>query len=533
MKRVATLIIMGGLCLSGCMKTFSVPMQHVVMYDSDGTALNPIGNDGPDRHSHFRSYDRYDEEQYQHHINTILKGIDQAEPSRQRKLMIFIHGGMNTQVESLERLYDPFDPQEKKSRVELIKEAGYYPIFINWKSSLWSSYVEHLLRIRQGQRWSRWAGWPSALVVFPIDVTRSLVRAPLAWGIQAHNDFLTVENLVNQFEPTLSDEVSKEFLCRYNLQGPLPDCVKDLYFQKPPYCVPWAIEAKPYACRPPTRPIATDTFAIAVGEDNRRCGEMNGHFASYLLTLPTKLVIGPVLDTFGTSAWKNMQRRIHLLFHSEQEQVSSTLIEKAKEQHKLALLPASGGLSVFVQQLKDHMKGRDWEVVLVGHSMGTILINELLRLFGDEDLSVSHIVYLAGAASIRDYEDSVFPYLKSHPKTQFYNFTLHAISEGSEIQYSFLDLTPRGSLLVWLDSFLADPQTMRDRTVGRYSNFVTTMHDTPISLRGQIHFRSFSAGINVEHDNPQSHHEVVERMRFWKAKCWEVDAPLDQCIRAK
>lgn len=524
MTRQWILVLLGVLSF-GCAQTIDVPMQHVVMYDSDGTAVNPSGNAGLHQHSHFLSYDRYEDTQYKAHIKGVLDGIDHAQQSGKRKIMLFFHGGMNTQVGSLERLTDPFEKNLDKNRVQLMTEAGYYPIFVNWKSSLWSSYFEHLFYIRQGQRWPWYAGWPSALVIFPVDVTRSIVRAPLVWSMQIYNDIRTWPI----FGPRLSDHIAAELLCSYSLNNETGDCADKVQFQQPPNCLPVVSEREP-AYRPPQRSPSGDTFPIAVGEDQRRCLEMNTRFLSYALTFPTKLGIGPVLDTFGTSAWDNMERRIRLLFHSEAEMVSSDLTKMAKQQHKLATIPPSGGLAVFVQQLTDHMKGRDWEVVLVGHSMGTIVINELLQLFGDS-LPVSHIVYLAGAASVHDYEDGVFPYLKSHPETQFYNFVLHPISELGEIQYEFLDLTPRGSLLEWLDTFLAHPETLMDRTVGRYDNFLRAMHDTPLELRPRVHFRSFSAGVSEEATHPQTHSDAAERFRFWKTSCWEVDAVLKDCVR--
>jgi len=519
------ILILLGVLSMGCVKTIDVPMQHVVMYDSDGIAVNPSGNAGLHRHSHFLSYDRYEDTQYKAHIKGILDGIDHAQPSGKHKIILFFHGGMNTQVESLGRLTDPFEKNPDKNRVQLMTEAGFYPIFVNWKSSLWSSYFEHLLHIRQGQRWPWYWGWPSALIIFPADVTRSIVRAPLVWSMQIYNDTRTWPI----FGPRLSDRIAAELLCRYNLNNETGNCADQVQFQQPPNCL--LVGEREPAHRPPQRSLSEDTFPIAVGEDQRRCPEMTTRFISYALTFPTKLAIGPVLDTFGTSAWDNMVRRIHLLFHSEAEMVSSQLTDQAKERKELATIPSSGGLSVFVQQLKNHMKGRDWEVVLVGHSMGTIVINELLHLFGDDGFPVSHIVYLAGAASVRDYENSVFPYLRRHRETHFYNFVLHPVSELGEIQYDFLDLTPRGTLLEWLDTFLANPETLMDRTVGRYDNSLRAMHDTPPELRPRVHFRSFSVGVSEEATNPQTHSDAAERFHFWKTSCWKVDAVLKDCVR--
>jgi pimeloyl-ACP methyl ester carboxylesterase len=356
--------------------------------------------------------------------------------------------------------------------------------------------------------------------------------------MQVYNDLTTIPLITNLFGSSLQDEVATELLCRYNGRDPLADCTKQLQFQKPPYCgIFFVVESEPRAFRPPTGDLKDNTFPISAGEDLRRCAEMTGHFASYLVTFPAKLGIGPILDTFGTSAWDSMQRRIHLLFRKEEEMDDrngdSEIIQLARKDQSLATIEASGGFSMFLRALKQHMKGQQWELVLVGHSMGSIVINELLRAFGDEQLPITHIVYLAGAASVRDYEDSVWPFLKTHPQTQFHNFTLHPIEERSEIQYGMLDLPPRGTLLEWLDHFLADPITLMDRTVGRYDNFLKAVHDTPSELRHRIHFRSFNAGRDVEKVNPQTHHDAGERFRYWESTCWGVDASLEQCVKMK
>ncbi|UVT21184.1 MAG: hypothetical protein H8K03_04490 [Nitrospira sp.] len=530
--------------LTGC-HTYIVPKEHVVMFDNDGTAVNPEGNLGPNRHMNLLlSYPRYSDAEYQGHIAKILEGINKGNTQGPKKIMMFIHGGMNTQFDSIERIATEYE--QGKTRPQLMKEAGYYPIFVNWKSSLWSSYFEHLFYIRQGHRWPWYVGWPSSLVMFPVDVTRSLVRAPLVWSMQVYNDLTTIPLINSLFGPSLQDEVATELLCRYNGRDSLEGCTKQLQFQKPPYCgLFFAVEADPPAHRPPTSTPNHQTFPIAVGEDLRRCAEMTGHFFSYLATFPAKLAIGPVLDTFGTSAWDNMQRRIHFLFHKEEEMDdrngNSEIIQTARQNHNLAMIEATGGLSVFLRALREHMKGEQWELVLVGHSMGTIVINELLRSFGDDQLPVTHIVFLAAAASIRDYEDSVWPFMRTHPQSKFHNFTLHPIEELSEIQYSLFDLPPRGTLLEWLDHFLADPITLKDRTVGRYDNFLKAMHDTPTELRPdirpglrpRINFRSFNAGQRVEKENPQTHSDAGERFRFWESQCWAVNAQLGECIKPK
>ena len=64
----------------------------------------------------------------------------------------------------------------------------------------------------------------------------------------------------------------------------------------------------------------------------------------------------------------------------------------------------------------------DVEVTMIGHSAGTLVINEILRRF---DLPITNLVYLASASTIRDYENIVFPFLLKHDHAQFYHVLLH------------------------------------------------------------------------------------------------------------
>ena len=93
------------------------------------------------------------------------------------------------------------------------------------------------------------------------------------------------------------------------------------------------------------------------------------------------------------------------------------------------------------------MPGVVWDLVL----------NQLIRTYGDR-LPASHIVYSAAAATIRDTEDSICPYLRlRNGETHFHNFMLHKQAEAGEI--NAWDLSLWDSLLMWIDSFLASRST--------------------------------------------------------------------------
>jgi hypothetical protein len=77
------------------------------------------------------------------YIPLILNGIKAATG---KSVIVFIHGGLNSLTQG-------------RARVDQLLSAGdapgaitkkHYPIFINWQASLFSSYIDHLVRVRAG-----------------------------------------------------------------------------------------------------------------------------------------------------------------------------------------------------------------------------------------------------------------------------------------------------------------------------------------------------------------------------------------------
>jgi len=118
---------------------------------------------------------------------------------------------------------------------------------------------------------------------------------------------------------------------------------------------------------------------------------------------------------------------------------------------------------------------------------------------------------MAAACSVRDYEEAVFPYLEAHPDTRMYHLTLHHKSEVRETAFAPV---LQGSLLVWIDDFLSNPLTPRDRTAGRYVNLIVAAEQTPPALRDRIHVKEFDAGAETRATDPQAHGDF-SRCGFW------------------
>lgn len=137
-------------CLTACTLLPQLKTEHVVMVDKRGNLVDPranIGDPESGRHIPFISYPLLkDRDRYFSHL---FQALDRAPtgPDGKRRITIFLHGGLNTPTSALERAVDYSDA---------IIQDGSYPIFINWDSSLTSSYIDHLFNIRQGRSLLEW-----------------------------------------------------------------------------------------------------------------------------------------------------------------------------------------------------------------------------------------------------------------------------------------------------------------------------------------------------------------------------------------
>jgi len=66
----------------------------------------------------------------------------EPEGFRPKRILIYVHGGLNMYHNSIKKVVELHDD---------IGDGDFYPIFINWRSFFFTTYGEHLGRIRQGQ----------------------------------------------------------------------------------------------------------------------------------------------------------------------------------------------------------------------------------------------------------------------------------------------------------------------------------------------------------------------------------------------
>lgn len=175
------------LILSGCAGIKTLPYKNIVMFDHKGYPVHPctsttkrnVPNEGEcedvsslPRLGHYEPIPDFPK-----HLEPMFSSMDAFfAKNKSKKIVIYVHGGLNTRGGTLERV-------AKKSQwgEPLYKEilnSKQHPVFINWNSGLLSSYSDHLFSVRQGED-SPFLGaltWP---VYLGMDILRSLSRAPM------------------------------------------------------------------------------------------------------------------------------------------------------------------------------------------------------------------------------------------------------------------------------------------------------------------------------------------------------------------
>ena len=174
-----------------------------------------------------------------------------------------------------------------------------------------------------------------------------------------------------------------------------------------------------------------------------------------------------------------------------------------------------------MQSLDDLMAAdpsNHYAITLIGHSMGTIVANEMVLTH--PNLCYSNIVYMGAACNVSDFANAVIPCLERDTNAHFYNLTLHPIAEAREAQWNYLDLTPRGSLLEWIDNFLSNPRTVPERTLGKWDNSDFHHRAHPDECRRAGPHQGVCRGAAGQISRQSDGAWRFQREPFWNADFW-------------
>jgi hypothetical protein len=283
----------------------SNPFYHMVTFDERGDAIDPTGNvfcrhtppeSAPDdrlglcygRYTALARFTPLSDDQFKQYLTQVFEARRRFyAATKNPKVLIFVHGGLNTLSESIERALT------LQGKIRKDKQHAYFPIFINWESSLTSSYLDYVLNIRQGRDrsgsrhpydvLSRWLLAPYLLAE---GVVRGIVRAPLTWWNQTETDVASMPFVATEEEAEL-----------YELQPTL----------------------KAHFSVTHGGPCSNLDQSEDKNGDCRTWHEKTVSLLQWIVTSPFKLVSAPFVDSIGTNAWDSMRRSTHLLFHSERD----------------------------------------------------------------------------------------------------------------------------------------------------------------------------------------------------------------------
>ena len=479
------------------------------------------------------------------------------------RVLFFIHGGLNSLSESIDR--------SEFETAEMIAD-GYHPIFLNWASDAMRSYGDEILNVRQGERIDlpdltnseTAAGQGPNSNLSPEEFTANIDKAkerdsnPLANIAgplkKASAPFIAATDLAKSLLTSLPSaanqitnfiDVSDSFRCEV-----LGDA-KSLGGQD-------VSEEAIRQCRTADKfkngdPTADDRakpeFAVVIDTDDSAANGMmlpnegdRLNFVEAAATSPLKFLSGPFVEQFGDRAWANQRRRARATTRTPGELRSDKGFPYADGTAK-----GTGAFSRFMacfevwllggtppndckQQAARPQIGKNVELTLVAHSLGAIVANDMLAIY--EDVPFKDIVYMAGASTIRETMDALFPYLEDNGSTHFYNLMLHPNTElrSSGFGVSRRLALPRGSLLRWIDSFYEISDSGMDRTVGQWRNIRGMLHilrrDELANIRRQLTFRVFG-----EQNGPKEHGQFNDILevggvpnlcyKYWDRNFWE------------
>jgi hypothetical protein len=340
------------------------------------------------------------------------------------KVMLFFHGGLNYPGDNDDRL-----DQHLSAMLDNNGNDGYFPIFVSWRSGLFVSEGDRYTRVRGGEYTPGSLGVVRGFLFYlPSDVLTGIAKMPeTAWDRTA-NFFGSRAARKNGIDRDRGTASNVEYASKNVLLW--ESGIKSSWF---------------------------DDF---------------GHDVKQVIPGVAKVVTTPILQGLATPAWGMMIRRSQDLMIMEAD------VLKRQESYcgnQCDYNRGNGVVSILAKKLEQmnsvlQKQGIKMEIMVVGHSMGAIVANDLV--FAYPDLPYKTIIHMASADSMRNWIDKTAVVLrekKSEGKpVEFYNLVLHPTDEEREDK-SF-GFAVQGSLLVWLDDMFAVPDNVLDRRSGRWVN---------------------------------------------------------------
>lgn len=446
-------------------------------------------------------------QEYYDYIADIVENIRKKNPKR---IVFYIHGGMNFIDGAVEKGAQLAEDMRDREHEE-------YRISICWSSNLFSTYGEHLFANNEG--------------------LNNPVLAPLMFPLTLLSD---VGGAVADAPRSLIRMLTNDI-----------HAARPKWFKRDRHAYERQSELE---MKPGLKMEDSIAASMGADERAQRKAALAADSVAWTATLPLKIATVPIIDNLGSGAWQMMLRRTRTMFERETSiitnyterrkkkppvfivevdetnrpapvmtgdgtaKVISTDETSTKEERRIRDQIARneqidyagrlGAVRLFFEKLEESLVlkgpskdkgGKKPSLTLIGHSMGAIVSNEILARFSGIDFD--HIVYLAAACTVNDFVRAGVPYLRQHCNARFYNLCLQPTAERAEAQpgrimifdpwYFPLEVAPRGSLLVWIDSYFDHPESEGDRTLGRWENAVLVSDAIPKNIVHRITLKAF------------------------------------------
>lgn len=422
-------------------------------------------------------------------------------------IAVIVHGGLvGPQTASKES-----DLIAKSIKEDNTASRKIFPIFINWDTSPLNSYGRHLV--------SDEAGITSA--------------APGLGPFSPEDGYMMPLKFVGDLGAGLSRAPVHLLRSIIRYGGKNPEAGIQLPYVYPAQSQVYRNLAGNFpAYRDDHRKTVNAPFSI-----NRRDFRFNFHLGGNdvpplteravagLVWTPVKLASSPLADSIGSPAWDNMKRRAKLLaFHPQNRSTDTTESDRSR----------GPGNLLFTSLAKICQRNPGLKLELYGHSMGTIVINEILSSTKVEGYGpcprIDKVVYMAAACSISDFMNTTGNHVVKN-KIPFHNLTLHPVQEVREsICNDAGSPLVSGSLLTWIDEMFERPPSFQDRTLGTFNNVVIARDLLPKGRN--VHIKAFPAAFEkgklFRRDKmsvlgPQKHGDF-NNYRFWNPEFHKADS---------
>jgi hypothetical protein len=494
----------------------SVLRRHAVFVGSEGNAKHAlteaqakardIDTDEPMAGAEYRAY-----------VDSIIAAM---RAGNRDTILLYIHGG---------RVGLQSGATESMALLAPISASGYYPLFIVWDASQWTSLGWHLGRYHRGLDYKGVGRVFMPPFQLASDLVTGIGRSPFTLAHQTADLCRGVMGVIRRGgEPS-------DASCP--LVGPDREERKRLRrIEGPTRAASVAARGANRGNKMPSpeNPARTrDPLTVSWGEYHLPWYEQTYRGITGLLYLPIKLPIGVLLDGLGTGAWDDMVRRTTAMFRPGSELRGADIAGELPPGRTPS--GAAGVLLEAIQRMtaKDSADGtRKWSVILAAHSMGAIVGNRILREY--PNLPIDRIQYMAAASSIADVESSVIPHLRRRKTATFQLGTLQPFAEAGELQTSKWGwilpdvFIPRGSLLEWIDDYLENSRSPFDRRAGKWRNVALGLHLFPDSVRSRVTIKAFGVRDPIDsgtlyEKHPARHGEFNDaKLGFWCRDYWRV-----------